>query len=148
MSAEPRGVTPEMTPARRIDHVAVATRDAGSAADWYVQHLGLRRVHDERVEEAGTRLVWLEPDGESLPGTARFQIVEPLRPGPVATYIEEHGEGLHHVCFVVDEAGAFLEQRGEEAQQVFRGGFGLPCAFLKRTPPGVNIEIVQKGLDA
>ncbi|SDE17140.1 VOC family protein [Glycomyces harbinensis] len=127
---------------RRIDHVAVAAHDADRAARWYEESLGLRRVHDEVVEDAGVRLVWLAAE-EDLTG-AGFQIVQPLRPGPVADHLAAKGEGLHHVCFAVDNAAEFLRTRGESADQVFTGGYGLPCAFLETAPPGVVVEIVEQ----
>lgn len=134
-------------PVRRIDHVAIAAHDADAAAQYYEGTLGMRRVHDEEVAETGSRLVWLEPF--DLPaGGARFQIVQPLRPGPVADFLAARGEGLHHVCFAVDDAPGFLAARGEPVSALFTGGFGLPCAFLGSAPEGMAVEIVQPRAEA
>ncbi|EWS82371.1 methylmalonyl-CoA epimerase [Brachybacterium phenoliresistens] len=127
---------------RRIDHVAIAAHDADAAAQYYEGTLGMRRVRDEEVAETGSRLVWLEPVGMPA-GGARFQIVQPLRDGPVAEFLSLRGEGLHHVCFAVDDAAAFLAERGEEESALFTGGFGLPCAFLGSAPEGMAVEIVE-----
>ncbi|MCD0443076.1 VOC family protein [Glycomyces sp. A-F 0318] len=127
---------------RRIDHVAVAAHDADGAARWYEASLGLRRVHDEVVDAAGVRLLWLAAEADE--GGASFQIVQPLGPGPVADHLAARGEGLHHVCFAVDDAADFLRARGESEDQVFAGGYGLPCAFVEHAPPGIAIEIVEQ----
>ncbi|MBK1783606.1 VOC family protein [Prauserella cavernicola] len=128
-----------------IDHVAMATRDASATAGWFERTLGLRRGHDEVVEDAGVRLVWLYP-GEHSPGgqAAAMQIVEPLRPGPVRDHLDSRGEGLHHVCFVVPDLAGALGELAESTERAFTGGFGYPCAFLDRQPEGCAIELVER----
>ena len=40
-------------------------------------------------------------------GNAFLQLVEPLDPASaLATWLDEHGEGLHHICFGVDDVPA------------------------------------------
>lgn len=127
---------------RKIDHVAIASQNADASSRWYEEVLGLERIHDEVVDGAGVRLLWLAPKGSS-PGETTFQIVQPLRPGPIADFLAQKGEGLQHVCFAVDNAEDFLTARGQ-TDGIFTGGYGLPCAFLKATPNGIAVEIVQR----
>ncbi|MEO3750979.1 VOC family protein [Streptomyces sp. B6B3] len=140
--AEPRAGG---TVASLLDHVAVASRDADRTASWFERTLGLRRAREEVVEDAGVRLVWLYPAGRNAGGpAAATQIVQPLREGPVARHLDEHGEGLHHVCFAVPDLARSLDDLAESADQVFTGGYGYPCAFLRRQPPGCAIELVER----
>lgn len=131
---------------RKIDHVAMAAHDADASSQWFEEVLGLQRIHDEVVHEVGVRLLWLAPRDATAgagAGEASFQIVQPLGPGAIADFLAQKGEGLHHVCFAVDNAQDFLRSRGQVGG-IFTGGYGLPCAFLKATPEGIAVEIVQR----
>ncbi|MEW2508066.1 VOC family protein [Amycolatopsis sp. NPDC047767] len=133
------------SPARLIDHVAVVTADADRTAAWYQRTLGLRVVRDEFVVAADIRLVWLYPDGIVARGVAAaVQVVEPGESGAARTFLEQHGEGLHHICFAVDDIEAALRDVGQSAKNVFVGGYGLPCAFLTDAPGRTVIEFVQR----
>ncbi|MFJ6077973.1 VOC family protein [Pseudarthrobacter sp. NPDC092419] len=129
---------------RKIDHVAMAAHDADASSQWFEEVLGLQRIHDEVVEDVGVRLLWLAPrNAMAEAGEASLQIVQPLGPGAVADFLAQKGEGLHHVCFAVDNAEDFLKSRGQVGG-IFTGGYGLPCAFLKAAPDGIAVEIVQR----
>ncbi|MFF1252318.1 VOC family protein [Pseudarthrobacter sp. NPDC058329] len=129
---------------RKIDHVAMAVHDADASSQWFEEVLGLQRIHDELVHDVGLRLLWLAPaDATAGIGEASFQIVQPLGPGAIADFLAQKGEGLHHVCFAVDNAEDFLRSRGQMGG-IFTGGYGLPCAFLRAAPEGIAIEIVQR----
>ena len=129
---------------RKIDHVAMAAHDADASSQWFEEVLGLQRIHDEVVEDVGVRLLWLAPrNAMAEAGEAGFQIVQPLGPGAIADFLAQRGEGLHHVCFAVDNAEDFLRSRGQVGG-IFTGGYGLPCAFLKAAPDGIAVEIVQR----
>lgn len=134
-----------LTTVSLIDHVALAAHDAPAAAHWFERTLGLRREHDEIVEDAGVRLLWLYPDGHRPGrGTTAMQIVQPLREGPVRMHLDERGEGLHHVCFAVPDLARSLQDVSESTAQIFTGGYGHPCAFLRRGLPGCAVELVQQ----
>jgi methylmalonyl-CoA/ethylmalonyl-CoA epimerase len=143
-TTQPETSRPRRDGVRKIDHVAVAAHDADTSSQWFEEVLGLQRIHDEVVQDAGVRLLWLAPrDSAAGPGEASLQIVQPLGPGPIADFLAQEGEGLHHVCFAVDNAEDFLRSRGQVGG-IFTGGYGLPCAFLKASPEGIAVEIVQQ----
>ncbi|WP_127933871.1 VOC family protein [Nonomuraea polychroma] len=85
-----------------VDHVGIAAHNADQAMPFYVERLGLTVIGDERAADPGVRLVYI--DG----GNVMLQLVEPYREGPVARFLRERGEGLHHVCFNVRGIGASL----------------------------------------
>lgn len=87
-----------MTPIRRLDHVAVLVRDTALALDHFSGHLGLRVCHQEELSEPPVRLTYLDC------GNAFIQLVEPLdHSSELAKTLEKRGEGLHHLCFGVDD---------------------------------------------
>jgi 4-hydroxyphenylpyruvate dioxygenase-like putative hemolysin len=88
---------------RKIDHLAIAAHDAHASSRWFEEVLGLERIHDEVVHDVGVRLLWLAAQ-EATAGETSFQIFQPLGPGRIADLLAQKGEGLHHVCFAVDNA--------------------------------------------
>lgn len=133
-----------------VDHVAIAVADADRAAASFATLLGLRVVGDEQVEAAGVRLTYLsaaaERTGDDVTAApATIQLVQPFRPGRVADFLADHGEGLHHVCFRTPDIQASLRRTGmpDPAQAVFVGGRGRPCAFLSEPAHGALIELTE-----
>ena len=122
----------------RMDHVAIAVRDVDASLGYYTGTLGLVVVGDERVEEPGVRLIYLDAGGVFL------QLVSPFRPGPVADFLERRGEGLHHVCFAVPDIARALERiAGEGDARVFLGGRGRRACFLTGTANGALVELTE-----
>ncbi len=129
---------------RRIDHVAVAVSDADTAIAHYTSVLGLTLTHDERLPQIGVRLVYLTTD-DTLGSSAALQLVQPIAPGPIAHHVTTHGDGLHHVCFAVDDLDQALDGlAGESRSAVFLGGRSRRCAFLAQQPNGVRIELTEE----
>lgn len=125
-----------------IDHVAVAVRDADAAAGWFLQRLGLRRVHDERLPDIGVRLVHLAAPDSDL---TTLQLVQPIGPGPVHQFLAERGEGLHHICFAVADIAAELAGPvGEPSTPIVPGGRSSRTCFLAARPSGVLVELVSR----
>jgi methylmalonyl-CoA/ethylmalonyl-CoA epimerase len=125
----------------RLDHVAVAVRDATAVAAEFASLLGLRVVRDEVVEAAGVVLMYLE---SAEPGGCLLQLVEPIRPGPVLDHLDSVGEGFHHICFRCDDIVRTLQRiPGQSTSGIFAGGGGAPCAFLQAPIHGARIELTQ-----
>lgn len=130
-------------PARRIDHVAIATRDADAAAAWYVDALDMMIVGDEIVDSAGVRLVYLVPRDADPDIATMLQLAEPIAPGSVRSFIELQGEGFHHLCFAVDDLDRFLAEVDQAPDTVFFGGRDRDACFLEQQPLGVLIELTE-----
>jgi methylmalonyl-CoA/ethylmalonyl-CoA epimerase len=125
---------------RRLDHVGIAVRETGRALEHFAGRLGLTVVHAEELDEPHVRLTYLDA------GNAFLQLVEPLDGGSdVARFLEENGEGVHHVCFAVDDvlrdAGAL--GTGDTPPRAGQGR-GRVSAFVPGPPPhGVRLECTQ-----
>lgn len=91
--------------ASSIDHIAIVVRDLDQALSFYQDALGLnvterREVPAEDVEVASLSL-----------GHCSIELVQPRSPeSGVARFLENRGEGLHHVCLTVDDIGSAMEQ--------------------------------------
>ena len=83
---------------RRLDHVAVAVKDTEAALAYFRDRLGLRVAAVDEPPEVPVRLTYLDL------GNTWLQLVEPLDPAhPLAAWLEANGDGLHHICFGVDD---------------------------------------------
>jgi methylmalonyl-CoA epimerase len=125
-------------PARRIDHVGVVVKDVHEAATWWTRRLGLTLVHVADVLEQSIRLAYLDV------GDTTIQLVQPLRPGPIADWLDRHGEGLHHVCFLVDDLSRTLDALDDRGgRSIYLGGRGADVCFVDEAPCGVLVELTE-----
>ncbi|QEO09499.1 VOC family protein [Protaetiibacter larvae] len=132
--------------ARRVDHVGIVVRDAQAAIDWYADSFGFVVDSDELIhgDAHNVRLVFLVPGADAAPGATALQLLAPFADGPIGRYLAEHGEGLHHVCFAVDDVAATTRALGDESTQPFVGGKGRLCSFPSGVPSDVRLELVQE----
>jgi methylmalonyl-CoA/ethylmalonyl-CoA epimerase len=121
---------------RRLDHVAVAVRDSRRASRELHDRLGLEVVHSEELSRPRVRLTYLDV------GNGFIQLVEPLDgTSDVARWLDEHGEGVHHVCFGVDDVADAVARIGGGARPERLGtGRGRPSAFVPEPIRGMRVE--------
>lgn len=129
----------------RIDHIGIAVSDLSSALGFYDGALGLAASEIEEVPDQQVRLAVI-PVGES-----RLELLQSTAPdGPVGRFVERHGEGVHHICFEVDDidsALATLRTAGVRLidEQPRMGAGGRRIAFLHpRSAHGVLIELSER----
>ncbi len=121
-----------------VDHIAIAVHDIDASLPYYMNELCLALVHDERLPAVGVRLAYLQA------GNTMVQLVQPTGDGAVARFLAVRGEGLHHICFAVQDIPAVLDRlSGEEGAQVFMGGRERRCAFLLNQPNGLITELTE-----
>ena len=149
---EKAGPGPEKAgPAIRLHHVGIAVRDGGAAAELWRTLLGLREAGRYPVEEFGVLAVFLAPERPPTPAAGGLlELLEPLAPdSPVARFLSRRGEGLHHVCFEVEDIHrtlAALESRGVRLvdREPRRGAGGHLVAFIHpASAGGVLLELKQ-----
>lgn len=141
MSASPprATATPGEGMLRRLDHVAIAVRDTDRALEYFEGTLGLEVVHVDELDEPPVTLTYLDA------GNIFIQLVSPRRPCEIATWLDSHGEGLHHVCFAVDDVARTVEllSSPDEPTQV-GSGRGRVASFIRNGSPfGVLIECTE-----
>src|SRR3990172_5063191 len=82
---------------KKIDHIAVAVKDAAETLRFYSDALGIKPTHVEELPDHGVRVTFL-PIGET-----NIKLLEPIvDTSQTAKFIESKGEGLHHICLGVD----------------------------------------------
>ena len=125
------------TELRRLDHVAIVVRDTEAALGFYSGHLGLTVQSSQEIANPPVRLTYLDA------GNAYIQLVEPLSSeGPLVDWLDEHGDGLHHICFGVDDVAASAASFSDEGAPIEIGtGRGRPSSFLTCADATVRIEL-------
>jgi methylmalonyl-CoA/ethylmalonyl-CoA epimerase len=128
-----------------VDHVAIAVRDLDAAIDWYKQAFGATVAHREVVERDGVEEALLSV------ADSYIQLLTPTRDdSPVAKFLDNKGEGLHHVGYRVDDCAEALHQAVAAGARAIDteprpGSRGTTVAFLHpKTAFGTLIELVQE----
>jgi methylmalonyl-CoA/ethylmalonyl-CoA epimerase len=129
-----------VTPLRRLDHVAVVVRDTDEALRFYSGRLGLAVASSEEVPTQQVRLTYLDA------GNTYIQLVQPLAgDSPLTMWLDEHGEGLHHICFGVDDVPGAVGELSDPGTEISIGtGRGRVSSFLSAAGShGVRIECTE-----
>jgi methylmalonyl-CoA/ethylmalonyl-CoA epimerase len=128
-----------VTPIRRLDHVAVLVRSTDEALRFYCDRLGLAVHSSEELDAPHVRLTYLDA------GNAYIQLVEPLdSTSPLGSWLEENGEGLHHICFGVDDVPAAVAELSDPGSDVVLGsGRGRLSSFVTANGKAVRIECTE-----
>jgi methylmalonyl-CoA/ethylmalonyl-CoA epimerase len=130
----------DVTLLRRLDHVAVLVRSTEEALRFYRDRLGLRVASSEEIASPHVRLTYLDA------GNAYVQLVEPLdEDSALGGWLDEHGEGLHHVCFGVDDVPAAVAVLSDDGAPVTLGsGRGRVSGFVSTDAShGVRLECTE-----
>lgn len=125
---------------RRLDHVAVLVRSTDDALRFYRDRLGLPVHSSEEIPTPHVRLTYLDA------GNAFLQLVEPLEgESGLAQWLREHGEGLHHICFGVDDVADAVAALSDDGGPVTLGtGRGRVSGFVTTNHGhGVRIECTE-----
>jgi methylmalonyl-CoA/ethylmalonyl-CoA epimerase len=135
---------------RKVQHMSFAVRDAAATLETYQKLLGVEpSVQLIRYEKSRNIVAqfWL--------GGIEYQVSQSMDPdGRFASWIERRGgEGLHHICYAVDDIDAALadaQANGATLKECaackVKGSHVHPegwVAFLEQDAGGIEIEFMQ-----
>lgn len=128
-----------------IDHVAIAVNDLEAAIDYYRSTFGCEVEHRETIEKDGVEEALLKV------ADSYVQLLTPIRDdSPVAKYLANKGEGIHHIGYRVDDCARALQSVKDQGHRVIDeaprpGSRGTTVAFVHpKTAFGTLIELVQE----
>jgi methylmalonyl-CoA/ethylmalonyl-CoA epimerase len=128
-----------------IDHVAIAVNDLDAAIEYYRSTYGVEVEHREVVERDGVEEALLRV------ADSYVQLLTPTRDdSPVAKYLANKGEGLHHIGYRVDSCAAALDRVKAEGGRVIDeeprpGSRGTTVAFVHpKGAFGTLVELVEE----
>lgn len=91
---------------KKIDHIGIVVKDIDESLGLYKKAFGLDPIKTEIIEETKLKIAFLQV-GEVL-----IEFVEPMEPGfgMVGQFLEERGEGIHHIAYRVADIKASMEK--------------------------------------
>ncbi len=128
---------------KKVHHVGVVVRDMEQAMRFYRDTLGLPVFKSQLIEEQGVKAALLTV------GDSEIELLEPVvTDNGIARYLESKGEGLHHICFEVEDVEHELDGlRRREIELVDHqtriGIAGRICFLHPRALNGALVELCQ-----
>jgi methylmalonyl-CoA epimerase len=128
----------------RIDHLGIAVRSLETALKFYEGVLGMDGSQRETVAAEKVNVAMLPLSGP------RLELLEPTEAdSPVGRFLDQRGEGLHHVALLVTNLEAAVERlRSAGARLVNeprRGAGGQLYVFVHpASTSGVLLELIQE----
>ena len=129
---------------KKVNHIAVAVKDLEEAAKFYQTMLGLNLSGVEVVAGQKTKAGFFKI------GESNIELVQPTESdSPLVKFLETKGQGIHHICFEVDDVEAeiksLLEKGATMVDQKSRpGAHQTKVAFIHpKSSNGVLIELCE-----
>lgn len=113
-----------------IDHLGIAVKSLDEAVPLYEKALGLKCLGREEVASQKVRTAFFDAGGVHL------ELLEPTSPeSPIAKFLTDRGEGIHHIAFRSDNIEGQLKQAADAGvrlihEKPFDGAAGKLVAFL------------------
>ena len=129
-----------------VDHIGIAVRDLEAGKRLYGEVFGLRLVFEEEVPTERVRVAGFDGGGMML---ELLQSTDPE--GPIGRFVEKRGEGIHHVCYRVEDVAATLAHLKAQGIRTLDetprpGAGGCQVAFIHpKSAGGVLVELSQPG---
>jgi methylmalonyl-CoA/ethylmalonyl-CoA epimerase len=128
---------------QKIHHVGIVVSSITTAYAFYRDTLSLPVHKEDIIQDQGVKAALLTI------GASEIELLEPITPGTgVARFLENRGEGLHHICFETDDVYRELEAAKTRGIAVIdqhprQGLAGLICFLHPQANHGVLIEYAQ-----
>jgi methylmalonyl-CoA epimerase len=130
---------------KKVDHIAIAVKNLDEALQLYDNLFGIKPSKIETMPHQGVKAALL-PMGEG----GEIELLEPIDPqGGIAKFLENRGEGIHHICLEVEDVDHELTTLAKKGVQLIdkqgRPGLAGKIGFLHpKSTKGVLIELAQK----
>ncbi|WP_202076782.1 methylmalonyl-CoA epimerase [Caldalkalibacillus salinus] len=133
----------QLDPPRKISHIGIAVESLEEALPFY-QQLGLQLEGIETVEEEQVKVAFLKI------GESKIELLESTTPeGPIATFIQRKGPGIHHIALDVDDIRSRLQHLKDKGVRLIhdgpkKGAEQSEIAFIHpKASGGVLYELTQ-----
>lgn len=129
---------------QRVDHIGIATRDLDAAVQHYTTAFGIQDWELLELPERHMRVAICNL------GNMKLELIMPTSDQAAFTrFLQERGEGIHHIAYEVDDIGTALDTVARRGIKLIdaegRPGIHGTCvAFLHpKSTLGVLTEFVQ-----
>ena len=129
---------------KRIDHIAIAVNNLDEALATFNNLFDFEPSVIEEVPDQGVKAAIIHI------GDTELELLEPIDPnGGVAKFLENRGEGIHHISVEVDNTDEELQRIESKGGRLIdkkgRKGLAGKIGFIHpKSTHGVLIEFAQK----
>ena len=128
---------------KQLHHVGVVVRNLDDTMALYSKMLGLEPVSRHEIAEAKLKIA-----NYGIGKGSQVEFIEAAPGSPLSEFLENNGEGLHHIAFEVDDINAELKILAgmgvDLVDREARPGPEGKIAFVgPQATHGVVIELVQ-----
>ncbi len=128
-----------------IEHIGIAVNSLEEAIPYYENVLGLKCYAIEEVADQKVKTAFF------MVGQTKIELLESTDPeGPIGKFLENKGQGIHHLAFAVDNATEALKSVEAKGIRLIdktsrKGAEGLNIGFLHpKATLGVLTELCSK----
>lgn len=139
-----------MIDAEALNHIGIAVRSLAEHQEYYERVLGATFEGTEDVPSQKVRVAFYRIGAPE--SGVRLELLEPTSPdSAVARFIEQRGEGVHHVAYTVTDIEERLRELGDAGVRRIDetprpGAHGMRIAFLHpKSTGGVLTELCEPG---
>lgn len=130
---------------KKVDHIGIAIRSLEKSLPFYTDILKLELIQIEEVESEKLKVAFLKA------GDTKLELLEPTSAeSAVAKFIENRGEGIHHVALGVESIQQRIDEMKEKGIRMIQdvpkvGAGGAQVAFMHpKSAGGVLYEFCEK----
>ncbi len=129
----------------KVHHIGIAVKDIDEAVKLYTDVLGLQVTNVEVVADQNAKTAII-PVGET-----KIELIQSTSPeGTIAKFIENKGEGLHHVALEVADIKGALQTLSDKGIRLIdetprKGVENSDIAFLHPKGTKILLELVEPG---
>ena len=124
-----------------IDHIGIAVKSLEISIPLYETLLGSKCYAIEEVKDQSVKTAFF------LVGQTKIELLESTdSEGPIGSFLEKRGEGIHHIAFAVDNTDEALIDAKENGFRLIdrtsrKGAEGMNIGFLN--PKSTNNILVE-----
>ena len=128
-----------------IEHIGIAVKSLEKSIPLFEKILGVKCYAVEKIDDQFVKTAFF------LVGTIKIELLESTEiSGPISSFIEKRGEGVHHLAFSVDDTNESLLNAKDNGFRLIdnvsrKGAEGMQIGFLNpKKTNGVLIEFCSK----
>lgn len=130
---------------KHIEHIGIAVKSLQYSIPLFEKLLGIQCKSVERVEDQFVNTAIFQV------GETKIELLETTHSeGPIGSFLEKRGEGIHHIAFAVDNTDDALDNAKERGFKLIdrksrKGAESLVIGFLNpKYTNGVLVEFCSK----
>jgi methylmalonyl-CoA/ethylmalonyl-CoA epimerase len=131
--------------ANYIEHIGIAVKSLDESIPYFENLLETKCYAIEEVKDQFVKTAFFQV------GETKIELLESTNPeGPIGSFLEKRGEGIHHIAFAVDNTDAALTEAKAKGISLIdrvsrKGADNMNIGFLHpKSTKGILVEFCSK----